>query len=59
MDRIEAWSRELFSFDVRPFLEERVFAPGEFILREGSFPISSPRGGPKSTPPTKTGRAPS
>ncbi len=38
MDRIEAWSRELFSFDVRPFLEERVFAPGEFILREGSFP---------------------
>ena len=37
MDRIEAWSRELFSFDVRPFLEERVFAPGEFILREGSF----------------------
>lgn len=38
MDDTERWGQEFFSFDIRSYLEERRYQPGEYILREGSFP---------------------
>ena len=38
MADISSWGQEFFSFDISPYLEERQYQPGDYILREGSFP---------------------
>lgn len=35
---MEKWGEKYFSFDIRPYLEERQYRTGDYILREGSFP---------------------
>ena len=38
MADISSWGQEFFSFDISPYLEERQYQPGDYILREGSIP---------------------
>lgn len=38
MDGKLQWGVEFFSFDIRPYLEERQYQSGDYILREGSVP---------------------
>lgn len=38
MDERQRWAEKFFSFDIRPYLEERRYQAGDYILREGSFP---------------------
>lgn len=35
---MDNWGEQYFSFDIRPYLEERRYQAGDYILREGSFP---------------------